>query len=219
MERMNKNLPQKRLRRIIWLLVLAVVAVVVCLAVLDQPHPDAHLEKIGKVHFETSCSSAAGARFDRALALLHSFEFAAAADGFHAVLKNDPNCAIAYWGIALSQWDNPFAGHRPPEVLSRAAANIQRGIALGAKTQREKDYLAAVAELYKDAVSVPERTRMLNYETSMGRMTPKRRSFLRWRWLRLRNLRTRPTPSNCRPLPSWRTQSKSSRTIPAQSII
>ena len=170
---MDKNLPQKRLRRIIWLLVLAIVAVVVCLAVLDQPHPNAHLEKIGKAHFETSCSSAAGAKFDRALAVLHSFEFTAAVDGFHAVLQDDPNCTIAYWGIALSQWDNPFAGHRPPEVLSQAGANIQKGIALGAKTQREKDYLAAVAELYKDADSVNERTRILNYETAMERLARK----------------------------------------------
>src|SRR5215831_19377168 len=170
---MDKNLRKRRLRRIIWLLVLAIAVVVVCLAVLDHPHPDAHLEKIGNVHFETSCSSAAGPNFDRALALLHSFEFTPAIDAFHAVLKDDPNCPIAYWGIALSQWGNPFAGHRPPEVLRQATGNIQKGVALGPKTQREKDYLSSVAELYRNADSVSERARMLYYETAMERLAGK----------------------------------------------
>ena len=102
--------PRKRtFRRIIWILALALVAVVVYLAILDQPHPNAHLEKVGTVHFETSCAPGVAPQFDRALATLHSFEFSAAVDAFYRVLKDDTNCAIAYWGIALSQWETPFA--------------------------------------------------------------------------------------------------------------
>jgi Tfp pilus assembly protein PilF len=173
MKRMNKSPRRRTLRPVILLLVLATVVAIVCLAVLDQPHPNAHLEKVGTVHFETSCAPRVAPKFDRALAMLHSFEFSAAIDAFHGVLKEDPNCAIAYWGIALSQWDNPFAGHRPPEVLKDAGATIQKGIAIGAKTQRENDYLAAVAEFYKNADTVNEHTRTLNYEAAMERLTHK----------------------------------------------
>src|SRR5271163_709710 len=61
-------------------------------------------EQLGKVHFQTSCAPAVSAKFDRAVALLHSFWFPVAIDAFNDVLKADKSCAMAYWGIALSQW-------------------------------------------------------------------------------------------------------------------
>ena len=169
----DKNPRKRTFRRTIWIFALALVAVVVCLAILDQPHPNAHLEKVGTVHFETSCTPGFAAQFHRALATLHSFEFSAAVDAFYRVLKDDPNCAIAYWGIALSQWGNPFAGHRPPDVLREGAATVQKGIATGGKTQRENDYVAAVGELYKNAGTLNEHTRTLNYEAAMERLAHK----------------------------------------------
>jgi hypothetical protein len=170
---MNKSPRKRTIWRFTLFFALAIVTVVICLAVLDQPHPNAHLEKVGTVHFETSCAPSVAPKFDRAVATLHSFEFSAAIDAFHGILKDDPSCAIAYWGMALSQWDNPFAGHRPPEVLREAEATIQKGISIGAKTQRETDYLAAVAELYKNADTVNEHTRTLNYEAAMERLAHK----------------------------------------------
>src|SRR6516225_1881139 len=170
---MNKSPRKRAFRRVILLLVLATVVTIISLAVFDQPHPNAHLERVGTVHFETSCAPSVAPKFDRALAMLHSFEFSAAIDTFDDVLKEDPNCAIGYWGIALSQWGNPFAGHRPPDVLKDAGATIQKGIAIGAKTQREKDYLAAVGELYKNADAVNECIRTLNYEAAMERLAHK----------------------------------------------
>src|SRR6185436_14555531 len=72
-------------------------------------------QKLGTVHFATSCTRTAQPIFNRAVALLHSFAFAKATDGFNAVLRTDPRCAMAYWGIALSAWGNPFAaGIKPP---------------------------------------------------------------------------------------------------------
>lgn len=170
---MNKNPRRRTFRRLVLLVSPVIVAVVVGLAVLDRPHPNAHLERIGTVHFETSCTPGVALQFDRALAMLHSFEFSAAIDGFHSVLKDDPSCAIAYWGIALSQWDNPFAGYRPADVLREGAATAQKGITSGAKTQRENDYLAAVAELYKNADTMNERKRTANYEAAMERLAHK----------------------------------------------
>src|SRR6266404_8945728 len=66
-------------------------------------------EKLGTVHFGTSCSPKVAPKFDRAVALLHSFEFGASIRGFDEVLATDSTCAMAYWGIALSRWTNPMA--------------------------------------------------------------------------------------------------------------
>src|SRR5262249_21868893 len=66
-------------------------------------------EQLGTVHFATSCTATAQTAFDRAMALLHSFEFSAAIDGFTAAANADATCAIPYWGIALARWSNPFA--------------------------------------------------------------------------------------------------------------
>jgi len=74
-------------------------------------------ERLGKVHFETSCTAPVGEEFDHAMALLHSFEFADATAGFKKVLQGDPSCGIAEWGIAMSTWGNPFGGLRSPKTL------------------------------------------------------------------------------------------------------
>src|SRR5215510_6022314 len=91
----------------------AVIASGVPVQVQSPPAP----EKLGKVHFETSCSDSVGGDFDRAMALLHSFEFPAAIAGFEQLLKADPGCGIAAWGIAMSTWGNPFSGLRAPRVI------------------------------------------------------------------------------------------------------
>src|SRR5437868_12394731 len=72
----------------------------------EHQHPSAVGEKLGTVHFDNSCSAAAKPQFDRAVALLHSFEFSQAITGFNQTLLTDRNCTIAYWGIALSRWGN-----------------------------------------------------------------------------------------------------------------
>src|SRR5580765_7243111 len=74
-------------------------------------------ERLGKVHFDTSCAASVAGEFDHAMALLHSFEFPDAITGFKQVLQIDPTCGIAQWGIAMSTWGNPFGGLRSPTVL------------------------------------------------------------------------------------------------------
>src|SRR5262245_50407197 len=95
-------------------------------------------EKLGTVHFATSCNPAAQKQFDRAVALLHSFEFSQAIDGFNAALKADSTCSVAYWGIALSQWSNPFAtGLKAASQLEEGRRAAERGLAMEARTERE----------------------------------------------------------------------------------
>jgi hypothetical protein len=106
-------------------------------------------ERLGVVHFEISCTPEAQRQFDRALAMLHSFWYPETVKAFTGVTQTDPDCAIAYWGLGLSHRPNPFA---PPYAtsLQRGWDVVQRGIALGTGTQREKDFLAAVEPYFKD---------------------------------------------------------------------
>jgi hypothetical protein len=123
--------------------------------------------QLGQVSFQTSCAPVAGADFNRAVALLHSFEFRDALATFNAVLEKDPSCAIAHWGVALCQWGNPFAGLKSGPLLERGAAAVARGAALTNATPRERAYLAAAAELFRNAATVPHRDRTLAYARAM----------------------------------------------------
>jgi hypothetical protein len=125
-------------------------------------------EKLGKVHFPVSCSPAAQQAFDRALAMLHSFWFPQALNAFGEVTNTDPNCAMGYWGVAMSRRTNPLVGAAPPPAaLKDALQAIDRAEAIGAKTQRERDYIAAIGKYYRDAERLDFRTRVLAYEKAM----------------------------------------------------
>src|SRR5207244_11201854 len=78
----------------------------------DHPRHDS-AEKLGTVHFATSCNPKVAPQFDRAVALLHSFEFGASIRAFNHVLASDSHCAMAYCAIALSRWSNPMAAGNP----------------------------------------------------------------------------------------------------------
>jgi tetratricopeptide (TPR) repeat protein len=124
-------------------------------------------DKLGTVNFDTSCRPTTRADFSRAMALLHSFEFGPAIDAFNKVLALDPDCAIAYWGIALSQWSNPFGGIKAGPLLERGLAAAQKGLGTGNPTPREKAYLNAVHQLYANASTVSHRDRTLAYAKAM----------------------------------------------------
>jgi hypothetical protein len=141
---------------------------------MTQEHEHSNGEKLGEVHFATSCDEVAQREFNRAVALLHSFEFGRAIEGFNAVLGEDPTCAIAYWGIALSDWSNPFApGIKNTSQLQMGHENVERGKIQGAKTDRERAYLAAVGKLYSDFENTPQQARLLGYRDAMGDVAAK----------------------------------------------
>ncbi|HWU40661.1 MAG TPA: hypothetical protein VN203_23690, partial [Candidatus Acidoferrum sp.] len=109
-------------------------------------------EKLGQVHFPVSCSAAAQQEFDRAVALLHSFWFDASAKAFAAVTQTDPGCAMGHWGEAMAILfsPNPFVGTPTPKGLQDACPAVERAKAAGPKTQRERDYIAAVESLCQE---------------------------------------------------------------------
>ena len=126
---------------------------------------------IGTVDFSTSCNPSTKTKFNEAVALLHSFWFAESRGVFEGVLKDDPNCAIAYWGIALTHWGNPFGGLRQPQTIATGKAVIDKGLATGSPTPREKAYLEAVAILFSSPDVTTQRQRVLDYERAAGRLS------------------------------------------------
>jgi tetratricopeptide (TPR) repeat protein len=133
-------------------------------------HEHAAPEKLGRVHFETSCSPEVAEAFDRAVALLHSFSFSTAKQAFLDVVAADPSCAMAHWGVAMTQWSNPFSLQRSAATLADGHAAAARAAATGNPTPRERAYIAAVAELYRDYETVDQRTRVVAYEKAMERL-------------------------------------------------
>ena len=130
-------------------------------------------EKLGRVHFKTSCSPEAQKEFERALAMLHSFFFPETVKAFTAIPTTDPSCAIAYWGIAISQRPNPLVGPFDAATFKRGLEAIEKGESIGPKTQRERDWLAALKEFYKDYDKVDQDTRTRNYAKAMERLAAK----------------------------------------------
>jgi len=122
--------------------------------------------QVGTVTFETSCNPAVKDAFNHAVAELHSFWFAEARGGFEGVLKTDPACAIAYWGIALTHWGNPFAGLRSPQAIAAGKAAIDKAQATGSPTPRERSYIDAVAGLFSSADPATQRARVVAYESA-----------------------------------------------------
>ena len=90
-------------------------------------------QKLGTVHFETSCNETAQRRFDRAMRYQHSFWYTASKEIYEETLKADPECAIAHWGIALSFLNNPHSPVPAPN-LPLGLASIEKAKAVGAKT-------------------------------------------------------------------------------------
>jgi hypothetical protein len=146
----------------------AILMVVLASPVVGTEHLSQPGEKLGTVRFATSCNAGAQGDINHAVALLHSFQFSRAIDNFDLALGKDPNCAIAYWGIALSDWGNPFApGLVDKKLLQLGHDSIEHGEALGAKTDRERGYLAAVEKLYGDFETAPQKARWLAYRDAM----------------------------------------------------
>ncbi|MVT66023.1 hypothetical protein GPL21_12995 [Bradyrhizobium pachyrhizi] len=117
---------------------------------------------MGKVHFVTSCKPEAQELFDRAMLYQHSFWYSASRRTFEEVLEADPQCAIAYWGIALSYLYNPHAPP-PPENLPLGLEAAKKGQALNAGTPREREYIDAIAAMYVDYDKVDHRTRVQRF--------------------------------------------------------
>lgn len=146
---------------------------------MQHPHESGRApDRLGDVRFETSCSPALQPELNRAVALLHSFWFNASAAAFTAIGDKDPSCGIAWWGVAMSRWGNPFAPARPVAALEQGREAITKARAAGAKTERERQFIEAAAALFTDFETVDHRTRTLNYERAMQALYDRNRQDL-----------------------------------------
>jgi len=156
-----------------------VAVLALCAASLLWLRPDARAQtarneagQYGTVHFPISCRPGMQEQFERAVAMLHSFFYPETVKAFEAIIASDPGCAMAYWGLAISQRPNPLVPPWAAENLKRGLDAVQKGKAL-ARTERESDWLAALEQAYAGFDSVPTMARSERYEAAMERLSRK----------------------------------------------
>jgi hypothetical protein len=138
-----------------------------------QAHdPSGTPEKLGKVHFKVECNAAAQKEFDVAMAYYHSFAWEQYRAPLDRALAADPSCGMVHWLRALGALDNPFTWPIPlsPKVLAEGEASIEAARKTGLKTQRERDYVEALAVFYKDHDKLNHRTRAKALEEAMAQV-------------------------------------------------
>lgn len=131
-----------------------------------------HHHSLGTVNFPVSCSPAAQKTFNTGVALLHSFWYSEAEKTFAQIVRADPTCAMAYWGIAMSVYHPLWAPPNPAD-LQKGAAAVVKAKSAAAKTQRERDYIAAIEIFYRDAGKVNHHDRALAWRDAMQQLSAK----------------------------------------------
>ena len=127
-------------------------------------------QKLGKVSFPTSCDPKVQAEFDRSVAMLHSYWFIIARRTFEGILQQDPTCAIAHWGVAMDYLGNTLAV-APTRAEAQAAWDaLEKARAVGAKTQRERDWIEALSAYFRDHDKVAVDARLVAYNAAMEQM-------------------------------------------------
>lgn len=137
----------------------------------QETHPHKHemAEQVGRVNFKISCNAKTQSQFNRAVAWLHSFEYEEAEKEFLQVANDDPQCGMAYWGVAMSNY-HPLWVPPTPDELKKGMSAVEKANLAGARTERERDYIAAITSFFKDADKVDHRTRSTAYYDAMKRL-------------------------------------------------
>ena len=138
-------------------------------AAQQSAHDHGDPPQLGKLVFETTCRANADSLFQSGLGWLHSFEYEQAARVFTEAAAADPGCAIAHWGVAASYYHPLWA---PPSTaeLEKASSALVRAQAAGAKSPRERDYIAALASFYHDHRKLDHKTRALSYSAALEQL-------------------------------------------------
>ncbi|MBI3475909.1 MAG: hypothetical protein HY010_09265 [Acidobacteria bacterium] len=146
------------------------VFLIVSFGAAQETHLHNPPEKLGTVSFPISCQASVRAEFNRGVALLHSFAYAAAEDVFREVAKQDPDCAIAHWGGAMAYFRQLWEPAILPSTIAAAQSEIEQALRIRAGTELEHKFIDAAAGLFRDAGSVPYSVRALNYEHAMAEL-------------------------------------------------
>ena len=163
-------------KSVVWMLVMALGFITSEVWAQHSEHgapQGAAPEHLGEVNFPVSCSPAAQKDFNRAMALFHSFGFDPAKESFAKVLERDHECGMAHWGIAIMSMGNPFAWPPNANAMKASAAAMAEAQRVGAKSERERDYIAALATYFKDWETRDHRTRAGAFEKAMEGLVAK----------------------------------------------
>jgi hypothetical protein len=148
----------------------ALLTLASALPLFAQEHEHGPASQLGRVVFPVSCNAEARRHFEHGMAALHSFWWDEGSAAFRAAAARDSTCAMAYWGLALNSWGNPFAGGPSGDPLRQGAAAAARARALSASTERERGFLAAAGALYRDYETVPNARRLQAYSDALSRL-------------------------------------------------
>src|SRR6516164_1476321 len=132
----------------------------------EHEHPAGDVGKLGRVNFPVSCNASVQAQFNSAVAMLHSFWYEKANETFAQIAHNDPACAMAYWGVAMTYYHEIWSAPSVADLKAGSAA-VEKAKSIAAKTQRERDYISAIESFYTDNDKLDHSTRVLRYEKAM----------------------------------------------------
>jgi hypothetical protein len=126
-------------------------------------------DTLGKVTFPISCKSSVQLPFERAVAMLHSFWYEASTEAFQRIVAADPDCAMGYWGIAMSQW-HPLWYVPDATALEVGWAALEKANAAGAQSDRERGFVAALKSFFRDWKTLDNATRVAAYEKAFEQL-------------------------------------------------
>ena len=138
----------------------------------EHQHGEVNLDRVGKLSFPTSCRPDQQKKFERAVAVLHSFWYEESERLFREIVEADPSCAIAQWGVAMSLY-HPIWQPPDPASLARGVEAVAQATKIGAKTERERDYVAAIGRFYAESDERDHGTRARDYMAAMEKLTTK----------------------------------------------
>src|SRR5215813_3556802 len=136
-----------------FILALAILSFVAWPVLADEGHHHEELtpDQLGSVHFQISCEASVQKPFERGVALLHSFWYEEAEREFTQIAKDDPKCAMAHWGVAMSLWHQLW-NTPDPTVLGHGLKEVKAAKAESHKaTDRERGYIAAISSYYQNS--------------------------------------------------------------------
>ena len=124
----------------------------------------------GSVHIPISCSQDAQRQFDRAVAILHSFFYPETVKAFSAIAQAEPSCAMAYWGVAISQRPNPLVPPFSHGALQAGWDAIEKARSARAPTQYERDWIETLSVFFEHYDTLDQKTRTAKYEAAMAKL-------------------------------------------------
>jgi tetratricopeptide (TPR) repeat protein len=160
------------MRKLIWILCIATAFSGAALADNDHHHEDMSLDQLGTVHFPVSCNPEAQKTFEKGVALMHSFWYEESDKAFDEAAKQDPKCAMAYWGEAMSLWHQLWNRPDAP-TIKHASAELKKANKVKAPTERERDYIAAAEAFYSNSKKMDHEARARAYSAAMEKVYQK----------------------------------------------